>query len=900
MRSFRKVIAFLMFLTLLTESLTVYASSSNILGDVDGDGFITSSDALHASRICVGSEDYSRLADINNNGFITSSDALKILRYSIGLIDDVKIGRDVNEKFTVSFDSAGGSLIEDQILSYGDCAVEPIVPIRDGYVFDGWYNGDDVYDFSNIVTDNLTLISRWVSRDFNLTADKYVFSSGDMVKLSVKAFENASDVYVEYVCGSESGVLPTINDGFDVDKVANDDVYTATFDLAIPDDTCVTFSASVDGVPTNSIDVNWYAPASDDIKSKMDVVITTFKNLIASDEFQNMSLPERKHKVMVLLKRFERMGYVEENSIVYNDGIVSFDYKGLGHGFVPLMLFDNDKMGLDWSDAAVSSYSGEYISHYDYYNHDDEMPVSDGTFKCFGNAIILDSTESVAASGDGDSFSICNQKLMSCLIENGLNTTIVHDPTIRDYENLHNYNVINFSAHGSYEKLPHGNFPGICLEISEEDYMDDIEHYTMLIKADDIGVSPVFTVDHEMVRDKYCVAVYPKFFRDYYSPIAFSDTFILVGSCSNAGNGHGADSIYYDYSMPNAFLKCGAASCLNFHNNVYCDYSTNVFCKYITALGDGSTSREAYNVLKEQHLLDYKDYLDSMYSWSDYLNRLSRENKIFRPEYDVAYLVYSGCPDVKLPTLALNSFENNFGSAPMGWTCNGDVFVTPKFLDVEPYDGEGMVALRNGDKLKKSSEVDRRYTTIKGAAISKVIYVPYEAQALRFRYNYVTDFPEKAVQFTVTLKDLNGNVLYTPTVNGGSVCMSDSYYISHRYVRYQWDELKSWYLDEKYFAKQWLPANDWANGTYAHYLPNLDSSRFGLAFYQTGWHTGEIDLRHFAGSNIVVEFQRCNVVNGRFDGNLNYWQSNILLLDDISLTKGFVVNPDLVGLQPVA
>lgn len=57
-------------------------------GDVDGDGNITSSDALAILRASVGltefSGDASILADVDGDGMINSSDALIVLRYSVG------------------------------------------------------------------------------------------------------------------------------------------------------------------------------------------------------------------------------------------------------------------------------------------------------------------------------------------------------------------------------------------------------------------------------------------------------------------------------------------------------------------------------------------------------------------------------------------------------------------------------------------------------------------------------------------------------------------------------------------------------------------------------------------------------------------------------------------------
>lgn len=61
----------------------------------------------------------------------------------------------------VTFDSDGGSDVPKQVvLKYGT-ATEPTAPTKAGYSFEGWYNGDIKYDFSEVVTENITLTARW-------------------------------------------------------------------------------------------------------------------------------------------------------------------------------------------------------------------------------------------------------------------------------------------------------------------------------------------------------------------------------------------------------------------------------------------------------------------------------------------------------------------------------------------------------------------------------------------------------------------------------------------------------------------------------------------------------------------------------------------------------------------
>lgn len=68
-----------------------------IMGDVDGDGSITTVDSLLVLRKSVGLENFDdnqlKAADVDGDGLITSSDSLFILRYCVGFADEeVNIG----------------------------------------------------------------------------------------------------------------------------------------------------------------------------------------------------------------------------------------------------------------------------------------------------------------------------------------------------------------------------------------------------------------------------------------------------------------------------------------------------------------------------------------------------------------------------------------------------------------------------------------------------------------------------------------------------------------------------------------------------------------------------------------------------------------------------------------
>lgn len=65
------------------------------------------------------------------------------------------------KKYTVKFDTKGGSKIKNQIITSGKKVSKPKNPTKKNYLFAGWYNGKTKYNFNKPVTKNLTLTAKW-------------------------------------------------------------------------------------------------------------------------------------------------------------------------------------------------------------------------------------------------------------------------------------------------------------------------------------------------------------------------------------------------------------------------------------------------------------------------------------------------------------------------------------------------------------------------------------------------------------------------------------------------------------------------------------------------------------------------------------------------------------------
>ena len=99
-------------------------------------------------------------------------------------------------KYTVTFDTDGGTPVPPaQEVEYGLPATEPDpAPTKTGYTFDGWYLGDEKYDFSAAVEQNITLTAKWEKKTYKVVAKLYVNGK--------PAYYQNTDFYTYEVSGS--------------------------------------------------------------------------------------------------------------------------------------------------------------------------------------------------------------------------------------------------------------------------------------------------------------------------------------------------------------------------------------------------------------------------------------------------------------------------------------------------------------------------------------------------------------------------------------------------------------------------------------------------------------------------------------------------------------------------
>ena len=93
--------------------------------------------------------------------------------------EDGDIGQ-VTNRYIVTFQDTDGTVLFTQDVAENEKVVKPSDPVREGYVFDGWYLNDTIYDFDAAVKAHLTLTAQW-----------YVVPSGSTTyAVSVEKAEN--------------------------------------------------------------------------------------------------------------------------------------------------------------------------------------------------------------------------------------------------------------------------------------------------------------------------------------------------------------------------------------------------------------------------------------------------------------------------------------------------------------------------------------------------------------------------------------------------------------------------------------------------------------------------------------------------------------------------------------
>ncbi|MEG0995060.1 MAG: InlB B-repeat-containing protein [Bacilli bacterium] len=134
--------------------------------------------------------------DFDFNSTITKDIIVKaVWKKSDSTVINPTPGQPVSKKYTVAFNTNGGSAIYNKIVNEGQAVGQPGNPTKAGFNFAGWTLNGNAYNFANRVYTNITLVANWTAV---VVADKYTFTVTKVDAVSpshkIAVFKNGVDV----------------------------------------------------------------------------------------------------------------------------------------------------------------------------------------------------------------------------------------------------------------------------------------------------------------------------------------------------------------------------------------------------------------------------------------------------------------------------------------------------------------------------------------------------------------------------------------------------------------------------------------------------------------------------------------------------------------------------------
>lgn len=203
------------------EALTIKKNNTSKLSSVAAPWNSIAGDAAYYS------EDPD-IASVTSDGIVTANKTGSVLIHAYypisGISDSITVnvtdsgsgggrGSSSAQKYTVTFQTNGGSSINPITAEKGKTITAPPSPIKTGYSFDGWYSDQNLvntYDFEQPITQNITLYARWKqdcikpeyknpfndvkAADWFFDAVKYVNENGIMTGTEDTVFEPHSPI----------------------------------------------------------------------------------------------------------------------------------------------------------------------------------------------------------------------------------------------------------------------------------------------------------------------------------------------------------------------------------------------------------------------------------------------------------------------------------------------------------------------------------------------------------------------------------------------------------------------------------------------------------------------------------------------------------------------------------
>lgn len=124
----------------------------------------------------------------------------------------------IPKTFVVSFDSMGGTVVNSVKVKENDKISKPSNPVREGFLFAGWYLNDELFDFNTEITESIVLEAKWSGDEINVA--KIILENSELnlkvnatsvIKYTIEP-DNATDKTIKFT-SSDSSVVTVDSQG---------------------------------------------------------------------------------------------------------------------------------------------------------------------------------------------------------------------------------------------------------------------------------------------------------------------------------------------------------------------------------------------------------------------------------------------------------------------------------------------------------------------------------------------------------------------------------------------------------------------------------------------------------------------------------------------------------------
>lgn len=725
---------------------------------VFSDGKFVSSYAVDAANWAIG---VGLLQGVGNNTLSPAGRATRaqvatiLMRFCEDVVPDVY--------YTVTF-NANADDVENlpvpQTVKAGECSVEPAVPFRAGYTFEGWFTdalGTTKYDFATPVTSDIDLFAQWGDADnaedpydTEVDPNSTYELSANILEVNVNntpisvVFKVGSTLTVEsfelYCDGIDTGIALYDNGGYydtgEGDDIPGDGVYTGVY--TINEDTEVTriFTAKAQvgetTITTNEIEIFVYEELTDSQISTMEEIESRIAELMESAVGPEHTTAQQRTEarydaVMEYLATLVASGVIRDLDGDKSSGAISFIYAETGvEGGALCSEISNGEASIDR--AGVSSYIDDGYNQVSMLSLD----ISDLEYITYKErAIILN----YCAQNDPEQISRVNSytKVGGILENSGFEVDNEFEVTVDDFKSLQNYQFIATDCHGSFYK----GTPVICTEqavtsANKKTYSADLKSH--------IGKSSRISAVTVVGGGTY-YWIQPEFFNYYYQNDPLDCSIFYLNVCEGA---------YQNTKLVDAILGAGADAVVAYSDTVYTFYGTVMLEDIVESLLNGDSIEQAVSDAKAENGVDDLVW-GANQGWSS--TELKPERAVCGVYGDADTILHNS-----LSNGNFDSFLNWIGEGLISWKTYGDARSIYKLSGLKPQSLPKMAIISSGFGSMNDETTSCIYQTI---------LVPENVTTIEFSYDVVSEEPMEYVGteyddiFQVDILNTDGEILET-------------------------------------------------------------------------------------------------------------------------------------------